>query len=60
MERKDVERVEKELDEILQIMEPASFLQGSGTEKLTGEQMENTREELAVSRRTEKEGQNKM
>ena len=39
MERKDVERVEKELDEILQIMEPASFLQGSGTEKLTGEQM---------------------
>ena len=60
MERKDVERVEKELDEILQIMEPASFLQGSGTEKLTGEQMENTREELAVSRRPETEGQNKI
>ena len=49
MERKDVERVEKELDEILQIMEPASSLQGSGMEKLTGERMEKTREELAAA-----------
>ena len=55
MERKDVERVEKELDEILQIMEPASSLQGSGMEKLTGERMEKTREELAAAGKPEEE-----
>ena len=49
MERKDAKQVEQELDEILELLEPASSLQGSTAWELTGKQMEETNEKLAAA-----------
>ena len=49
MERKDAKQVERELDEILELLEPASSLQGSAAWELTGKQMEETNEKLAAA-----------
>ena len=49
MDRDEVERVERELDEILRIVEPAPSLQNGVTETPTGEKMKDTKEEFAAA-----------